>query len=114
MAEQTQRNQDNVEISDYDKQKLADQTNRKLIMDVLRKVHPNLFIIGETLEATGVNSWVICKIAQILSRISREAGGQNWGKCTIEIQDGKVLWIRGEEVLRLDDPLIKTEDEELV
>lgn len=108
MSEQTLRSQDVVEVSDYEKQKLADKANQDKIMEMLKTAFPNLYLIGlELIEPRPVNAWVLVNVARALGRIAKENNGKDWGRVVCEIQNGKVIFVKSVDVSRINDFLLQ-------
>lgn len=90
-----------IEEVDYYKQQA---NNEYSFRKMLETVKPDLYVIFDILQRTGINFFVVVKILRALNNI---ALGTGYGTVSIDIQNGKVLFVRGEESDRVNDDLIK-------
>lgn len=88
------------EQTDYEIEK---QNNERKFKEMLKVARPELYVLMDMLDQTGINWFVVMKIIRQLSNV---ALGTGWGTVKVEIQNGRVIFIRGEDNDRLDDPLI--------
>jgi len=89
-----------VEDVDYYKQQAK---NEYAFREMLKTVKPDLYVIFDILQTTGINFFVVVKILRQLNNI---ALGTGYGTVSIDIQNGKVLFVRGEESDRVNEELI--------
>ncbi len=85
---------------DYYKQQ---SKNEHSFREMLKTVKPDLYVIFDILQATGINFFVVVKIMRALNNI---ALGTGYGDVVINIQNGKVLFIHGNESDRVNENLI--------
>lgn len=79
------------------------QNNELLFKEMLKKLRPDLFVLMDILDQTGINPLVLWKVARQLNNI---AIGNGYGQVTIEIQKNIVTFVRGEEADRVQEELI--------
>jgi hypothetical protein len=77
--------------------------NEFAFKEMLKSAKPDLYVIFDLLEQTGINYFVIIKVIRQLHNL---AMGTGYGTVTIDIQKGQVLFIRGEDSDRLNEALI--------
>lgn len=87
-------------IVDYYEQQAR---NEFAFREMLKSVKPDLFVIFDLLEKTGINYFVVIKTIRALYNI---AIGNKYGTVTITIENGKVTFVRGEESDRVNEPLL--------
>ena len=87
-----------------DQYKVEAENNERKFLEMLKVARPDLFVLDDILRQTGINFFVLAKILHALSNIAISG----WGDVRIEIRGGRVLFIRGEETMRLDEPLVNT------
>jgi hypothetical protein len=113
MADRSLHNQPIQETSDYEQGKVRDKINQAQVMNVLKEVFPNLWLIGQELLENHTNAWLLVLISRELARIHTSNGGQGWGKVTVEISKDSALFIRGENAIKTEEPLIQKYDEDI-
>lgn len=95
------------DIQDYHVQK---EQNEKAFREILRLARPDIFSLMEQLDESQINWWVIAKVIRQLALMSI---GTGYGQVTIQIENGKVTFIRGEESNRVNEPLLQPKTDEL-
>lgn len=78
-----------------------DQINRDNLVEVVRKLDPELFMIKIALEETNVNPAVIPKIIRTIGMLSL---GSGHGKIQIYMQARVITNIKPEENVIVDEP----------
>jgi len=89
---------------DYYKQQAK---NEFAFREMLKGVKPDLYVVFDLLEQTGINYFVIIKIIRQLHNISM---GTGYGNVTIDVQNGVVLFVKGTDSDRLSEKLIVKKD----
>jgi hypothetical protein len=79
----------------YEEQKAR---NEYAFKEMLKSVKPEMFVLFDVLEQTGVNWFVVIKIIRALNNI---AIGNGYGTVSVTIENGRVMFVRGEESDRL-------------
>lgn len=70
---------------------------------MLKTVKPDLYVLFDLLEQTGVNILVVLKIIRHIKNI---AVGNGYGTITISMENGRVMFVRGEESDKVNEPAI--------
>lgn len=90
-------------ITSDDAFRMEQENNQRKFVELLKLVRPDLYVLMDILDQTNVNWFIITKIVRALNNV---ALGSGWGEVRIEIKNGRVLFVRGEDTDRLDEPLI--------
>jgi len=85
---------------DYYKQQ---SKNEHSFREMLKIAKPDLYVIFDIMQTTGINFFVVVKILRQLNNI---ALGTGYGTVSVDIQDNKVLFVKGTESDRVNDDLI--------
>lgn len=96
-----------LEAQDYYAQQAR---NEHAFREMLKNVKPELYVLFDLLEETGVNWFVVIKIIRQLNNI---AIGNRYGTVSVHIENGKVTFVKGEESDRVNEPLILVRKEPL-
>lgn len=78
--------------------------NEKIFKDLVKRVRPDLFVLMDLLDETGINVLILLKYMRQLNNI---ALGNGYGEVVTEIVDKNVTFIRGIESDRLQVPVIE-------
>ena len=89
------------EESQFDREK---KNNERIFKEMLKDFRPDVFALMDILDETSINWFVVVKIIRQLANLSL---GTGYGVVSVEIQNGKVLFINGEDRDRLNEPLIE-------
>lgn len=81
------------------------QNNELLFKEMLKKIEPNLYVLFDLLKETKINPFVVWKVIRQLSYLSKSGGGGGYGIVKVEVQNDQVLFVRGEEADRINQPL---------
>lgn len=95
-----------IEDVDYYKQQ---SKNEYAFRQMLKTVKPDLYVLFDLLDLTGINYFVIIKVIRALNNI---AMGNGYGTVSINIENGKAMFVRGEESDRVNEPLIMKRSKE--
>lgn len=95
-------------MEDYQQQKTQNETAFKEILQLAR---PDIYQLLLALDETNVNWWVILKVIRQLFLLSAENKGSGYGTVSIQVEKNQVIFVRGEESNRLNEPLIKPFEE---
>ncbi len=77
--------------------------NEWAFWDALKRMRPDIWLLADLIDTTKVNYLILVKALRHIDNIAR---GSKFGNVTIEIQNGIVTFIRGEESDRLNEPVI--------
>lgn len=87
------------EIDFYEQQ----AKNEFAFREMLKSVKPDMYVVFDLLEQTGINVLIVLKILRQLNNI---ATGNGYGTVSINIENGKALFVRGEESDRVNELVI--------
>ncbi|MFA5246122.1 MAG: hypothetical protein WC380_12545 [Pedobacter sp.] len=90
-----------IENTDYYSIKKYNEEGFKL---QLKAVRPDVFVLMDLLDTTGVNYYIIFQIIRQLNNI---AMGNKYGTVTAQVENGVVTFVRGEESIKLNEDLIR-------
>lgn len=79
------------------------QNNERAFKELLKKVRPELFVLMDLIDKTGLNPLILWKVMRHLNNI---AIGNKYGKVIIQIEAGKVTFIYGEEADRINENIL--------
>ncbi len=78
--------------------------NEESFLQLLKHFRPDLFVLGDLLDSTGVNYYIIF---QVIRHLNNVAMGNKYGSVTIQVENGVVTFVRGEESTKLNEDLIR-------
>ncbi len=77
--------------------------NEYAFREMLKNVKPDLFVIFDLMEKTSINPLVLIKTMRQLHNI---ATGNGYGTVTINIENKKAMFVRGEESDKINELVI--------
>lgn len=80
------------------------ENNERIFKEALKKFRPDLFVIMDILDQTNINWFIVVKIMRQLNNV---AMGTGYGQVKVDVQNGNVIFIKGEDSDRINEPLIK-------
>jgi len=89
------------EIPTYEQQVVQNEQSFKVL---LKNVRPDIFVLMDLLDVTGINSYVIFHVIKHLNNLLL---GTKYGNVVITVEDGVVTFVRGEEATKLNERLKK-------
>src|SRR3954466_12561931 len=89
------------DIPDYQEQKAR---NEEAFMQLLKSSRPDIWVLMDIVDQTGINPFVLWKVGYAMSNI---ANSTNYGQIVVEIENGTVRFVRGISADKLNEPLIK-------
>lgn len=92
-----------VELDYHEQQK----QNEFAFKEMLKRIRPELFVLMDILDQTSINPLVVWKVIRQLNNI---ALGTGYGQVTVQIENGKVSFVRGEDSDRVNEELIKKDE----
>ncbi len=90
--------------SDYNTLARYNEDSFKLQLKAFR---PDIFVLMDLIDTTGINYYILFQVIRHLSNISM---GNKYGKVTIEVENGTATFVRGEESTKLNEPLVKKDN----
>ena len=79
--------------------------NEESFKMMLKNIRPDIYVLMDLIDSTGLNAYVIFHIMKHLNNI---ALGTKYGSVLISVENGVVTFIRGEEATKLNEQLKKT------
>lgn len=79
------------------------QNNEQIFKEFVRRGRPDIYVLMELLDQTGVNSNVLLKV---IRQIHELAVGTGYGKVTVEMENKTVTFVDGLERDRLQEPAL--------
>ena len=76
--------------------------NEQSFLVVMKNFRPDIYVLMDLLDNTGINSYIIFHVIKHLNNILL---GTKYGNVTISIEDGIVTFVRGEETTKLNERL---------
>lgn len=90
---------------DYYEQK---KVNEQAFNDAMQKVRPDFWALMQVVDETKVNMFILHKVARALTDIATDT---KYGQVVIEIENGVARFVRGIKADRLNETVIKEENE---
>jgi hypothetical protein len=87
-------------VPDYDEEQ---KNNMNVFLKMLKDVRPNIWVLMDLLDRTKINYYVIFQIIRHLNNIGM---GNKYGTVTVQIENGVVTFVRGEESSKINEKLI--------
>lgn len=78
--------------------------NEESFRAVMKNFRPDIFVLMDLLDNTGINPYIIFHVIKHLNNILI---GTKYGNVTTTIEDGVVTFVRGEESTKLNERLKK-------
>lgn len=87
-------------VTDYNEEQ---KNNMNVFLKMLKDVRPDIWVLMDLLDRTKVNYYVIFQIIRHLNNIGI---GNKYGTVTVQIENGVVTFVRGEESSKINEKLI--------
>jgi hypothetical protein len=84
--------------------------NEEAFKKLVHDIRPDISVLMDIIDQTGVNSFVVWKIVYALNNIATTT---RYGNVVVEIEDNTVRFVRGQANSKVNEPLIKNAREEL-
>lgn len=81
-----------------------EEHNRRVFMESLKRVDPNLYVLKDMLDKTGLNPYVLL---QVMRKLYSLMMGDRWGTLKVILQAGVVKYIEAIDITKVEEPLIK-------
>lgn len=91
----------------YDREK---ENNEVVFNNLLKQLRPDVFVLMDLLDTTGVNYLVVFKIIRQLNNI---AIGDKYGKVVAEIENGVCTFVRGEGSDKVAESVLVQKDNKI-
>jgi len=87
----------------HEEQLKANQKAEAQFMAQLKLVRPEIWVLADLVDQTGVNPFILWKVGYSLNHLAQ---GSGWGQIVVEIQDGTVKIIKGIDQHKVEEPVI--------
>jgi hypothetical protein len=88
-------------LQDYTQQVIHNEESFRVLVKNLR---PDIFVLMDLLDTTGINPYIIFHIIKHLNNI---AMGTKYGEVVTTVEHGVVTYVSGKETTRLEESLKK-------
>lgn len=78
--------------------------NEKVFSEMVQRVRPEIWVLMDLLDATGVDPFILLKIIRQINNI---AMGTGYGQVVVAIEKKNVRYVRGEDVDKIELPVYK-------
>ena len=86
--------------SEYEKEK---KNNERVFSEMVQRMRPDIFVLMDLLDQTGVNPFILYKVIRQLNNI---AIGSGWGEVTVLVNNRKAVRVAGQDTEKMDDDVI--------
>jgi hypothetical protein len=77
--------------------------NERIFNEMVQKMRPEIFVLMDMIDQTGVNPFILYKVIRQLNNI---AIGSRWGEVTILVNDGAVVRVAGMDTEKVNEPVL--------
>ena len=77
--------------------------NMEIFLSALKDLRPDIWVLGDMLDKTKVNYKVLFQVIRHLHHLGE---GNKYGTVTVQVENGVVTFVRGEESTKVSEPLI--------
>lgn len=81
--------------------------NEDAFSAVLKQVRPEIHLLMQTIDDTGVNPFVVWRVIMAMSQVAEDT---KYGNVVVEIEDNTVRFVRGQHNSKVNEPVIKKRD----
>ena len=89
-----------TDLQDYQAQV---SSNEDTFNRMLKKIRPDIWVLMDLVDETKINPYILLKVIRQLKILSM---GTGYGQVSINVEDGVVRFVRGEESDKLNEPII--------
>ena len=79
------------------------ENNERIFNEMVQRVRPEIFVLMDLLDTTGVNPFIIYKTIRQLHNL---AIGSGWGEVTILVNNKKAVRVSGIDTEKMDDDVL--------
>lgn len=90
-----------IDVTDY---YAVSKYNEDSFKELLKHFRGDIFVLMDLLDNTKINTYVIFQVIRHLNNI---AMGNKYGSVTVQIENGVVTFVRGEESTKLNEDLVR-------
>lgn len=88
--------------------KKESDNNIKVFSEMIQRVRPDIWVLMDLLDNTGVDPFILLKIIRQINNI---AIGSGYGQVVTAIEKGVVRYVRGEDVDKVELPIHRNKGE---
>ena len=89
-----------MKILTYQEEK---ENNERIFSEMVQRIRPDIYVLMDLLNQTGVNSFILYKVIRQLNNI---AIGSGWGEVTILVNNKKAVRVSGIDTEKMNDDVI--------
>lgn len=78
--------------------------NKAVFKRMIKDLNPELFVLVDLLDETGVSPMILYKTIRALYNVSI---GTGYGNVSLIIEKGRVRFVKSEELDKIEEPIIK-------
>lgn len=82
--------------------------NQNVFEQILKDTRPEIHLLMQTLDQTGVNPFIVWRIIMAMSNLAEDT---RYGNVVIEVEDNTVRFVRGQHSTKVNEPIIKRRDD---
>lgn len=90
-----------TESIDYQKER---ENNERIFSEMVQRLRPDVWVLMDLLDKTGINYYILYIVIKQLYNL---ATGTKFGQVVISVTDNVVYTVKGEEVNKIDAPILK-------
>lgn len=79
------------------------ENNEKIFSEMVQRVRPEIYVLMDLIDSTGVNPFILYKVIRQLNNI---AIGSGWGEVTVLVNNKRAVRISGIDTEKMDDDVI--------
>ena len=77
--------------------------NKQIFYELVQRLRPEIYVIMDLLDQTGVNPFILYKVIRQLNNI---AIGSGWGEVVVLVNNKKAVKVSGMDTEKLNDDVI--------
>lgn len=85
----------------YDRE---NDNNAKVFSEMVQRARPEIWVLMDLLDNTGMDPFILLKIIRQINNIGL---GTGYGQVVVAIEKGIVRYVRGEDVDKIELPILK-------
>ncbi len=79
------------------------ENNEKIFSEMVQRVRPEIYVLMDLIDSTGVNPFILYKVIRQLNNI---AIGSGWGEVTVLVNNKRAVRVSGIDTEKMDDDVI--------
>ena len=82
--------------------------NEAAFKQMVHNVRPEIWALMDIIDQTGVNAFVVWKVIYAMNNVATDT---KYGNVVVEIENNVVRFVRGNHAMKLNEDIIKTNNE---